>query len=168
MTKIVVANRTGLASAPDGSNYRLARGRTLADARHPLVAAYPDMFSEYSIDLPYEESEEAVAGRPDAAGATDAEMAEARAAAEEYREQLAAIVEVLRAHDALPAEEAMSEPGWLARAIEASLTAAAPASGDASALEAPELPAARPRKRAPRRPAVSTAPAEGESADGEE
>ena len=153
-TEIVVANRSGMAEAPDGSKHRLVRGRTLADARHPLAAAYPDLFSPYTIDLPYEGDEPSPAAANDGSERElEQRLDDATATAADYRQQLAAIVEVLHAHDALPPEDATTEPGWLARAVAKLFDSAPP--GDAPAAPKVPEPAAMPRKRAARpRPAT--------------
>lgn len=120
---IVIATRSGVVSGPDGAKHRLIRGKTLADARHPVAREFPELFSPYTIDLPHEGDEPA-------------------AGADEYREQLAAIVEVLREHDALPDESEMNEPGWLARAVAALFDPVAPP-------PAPRRGPGRPRKQQP-------------------
>lgn len=51
MTEIMVAKRDGVATAPDGVKYRTHRGKTLADARHPLVQAYPHDWSPMEVAL---------------------------------------------------------------------------------------------------------------------
>jgi hypothetical protein len=157
-TDIVVATRSGLAEGPDGAKYRLARGRTLADARHPLAAAHPELFSPYTIDLPYEGDEaslgDRVAVEPDAALAL--ELTEARATAESYREQLAAIAEHLHARGFVPPELDTEREGWLAELIADILAHAEirepsdAAANDASAPKVEPGPLPRPRKRAPR------------------
>lgn len=146
MTSIVIATRSGLAKDPDGGQFRLVKGRTLADARHPLVRAYPELFAEHTIDLPVDDHEVAV--DPDRGS-----LEYFTAQADEYREQLAAVVEVLREHGALPAEDAMTEPGWLAAAVGAALDRPASDGTPPSNAEEPvREPAALPkaRRRAPR------------------
>lgn len=159
MTKILVANRSGMAQAPDGSKYRLAAGRTLADARHPLVQAYPDLFSPYAIEL-------SVAAEDDASPATSEATAAAQAEAEGYRMQLAAIVDGLQARGLVDESTDMSYEGWLSATlfgiIDRQQTGADPSpvgqpAADATASEPEALP--KPRKRAarPRPAAVSDA-----------
>jgi hypothetical protein len=155
-TRIVVANRSGLAASPDGSKYRLAAGRTLADERHPLVTAYPDLFSPYEIHLPYEGDEP---DGPSAAERGDVpswpeRVAEVEATAEGYREQLAAIAEDLHTRGLVPADIDTSSEGWLAALIadildRSRVEDAAPAPEGKLPEAAPDaLP--KPRKRAPR------------------
>jgi len=139
MTSIVIATRSGVVTAPDGKKHRLVRGRTLADARHPVAEQFPELFAPHVIELPYEGDEPAVDG-------DRGSLEYFTQQADEYREQLAAVVEVLRAHDALPSEEAMNEPGWLAAAVEAALAA------DDDPVEPPVAPRrgpGRPRKQQP-------------------
>ena len=117
MTGIVVSRRDGIATAPDGTKYRVHRGRTLADARHPLVAAWPNDWTPMTVDL-------TVDGDPSPGAPTPAELeqlrddlAEAEEAAEDALAQLATIAAGLaeRGYE-LPAEDER-EPGWLAGAV---------------------------------------------------
>jgi len=166
-TEIVVATRNGLAEGPDGAKYRLARGRTLGDARHPLVQAHPELFSPYAIDLPYEGNDHdgPSAGGRDDRGSWPEKVAEVEAIAEGYRVQLAAIVEGLHTRGLVPADLDTTTEGWLAKLVSDILDRSRvedPSSVDQSAADAtaPEPPAAdRPRKRAPRRAAPRPAAA---------
>lgn len=152
-TEIVVANRSGLAQAPDGSKHRLVRGRTLADVRHPLAQEHPDLFSPYKIDLPYEGD--------DASPAAVNDASEVAATAEGYRAQLAAIAEGLHTRGLVPADVDMTREGWLAELVFAALDAEPSPADEAAGATAPEVSPDRPRKRAPRRaaprPAVTDA-----------
>lgn len=142
MTDVVIATRSGIVTAPDGAKHRLVRGRTLADARHPVAEAFPEMFAPHTIDLPYVDGEPA--GGRDAPRTPDGDRGSLEyftQLADEYREQLAAVVEILRAHDALPSEAEMNEPGWLARAVAATFDPVAPPA-------APKRGPGRPRKQA--------------------
>lgn len=120
---IVVARRDGLMVAPDGTKYRLARGRTLADARHPAVIAYPDSFTPMHVELAYDGPEEP----------TDDD---ARQEVDGYRAQLAAIAAGLIQRDLIPDGYDTGREGWLAGLI-------------FELLDAPagELPVAPPRAR---------------------
>ena len=158
---IVVANRNGLAQGPDGAKYRLAAGRTLADARHPLAQAHPELFSPYSIELGYEGDEAADEGnlaQGEQAAELVAELADARTAAEQYRVQLAAIAEGLHARGLVPADLDTEREGWLADLVFAVLDA--PAAEPEPAPELPKAvtgePAALPKT--PRRRAARPAP----------
>ena len=138
MTNIVVATRSGLAVGPDGTKYRLARGRTLADARHPLAQAHPDLFSPYTIELTVDDPEAGGGNleRGEMSAEVLGELVDARSAAEGYRTQLATIAEGLYARGLVPADI------WLGHRT-----------GD-EPDDAPEAPAPdslpKPRKRAPR------------------
>jgi hypothetical protein len=158
MTSIVVATRSGLAEGPDGSKYRLARGRTFGDARHPLVKAHPDLFAPYDIELSVDEpdADEMDDGTPVALRASLQFAAEeAQATAEGYRAQLAAIAEGLHDRGLVPADVDTTREGWLAELIFATLDASPPAADDVSRdAGAPELPNPPARKRAPRRAAA--------------
>jgi len=162
-TRIVVATRSGLAQGPDGSKYRLARGRTLADARHPLAAAYPEMFAPYAIDLPYDGDEASAPAADDASsgpegdGSTWADkVAEVEAIADGYRAQLAAIADGLYERGLVPADLDTDREGWLAdlvfTVIDGQQTDPEPAT-EAPVVEPESLP--RPRKRAARPRTVS-------------
>lgn len=115
MTEIFVSKRDGVARAPDGTQYRVHRGKTLADGRHPVVMAYPGdwMPMEVHLSMP-----------GDAEPAADAK---ALATLEELRNELAEVEELAESRGAelqrladglagagvaLPAEDAR-QPGWL-------------------------------------------------------
>lgn len=128
MTEIVVSKRDGIATEPNGTKHRVARGKTLADARHPLVVAYPGDWLPMEVALSMPDG--VPAGAPshaellrrdndDIARLGD-ELAEAEGAAEGYRKQLSAVVDVLAKHDLVPAD-AGARDGWLAEAVEAAL-----------------------------------------------
>lgn len=155
-TEIVVANRNGLAAAPDGSKHRLVRGRTLADARHPLAQAHPDLFSPYTIDLPYDGTDADGYTGPDAQVLDDARasLEEAQGTAEGYRAQLAAIAEGLHTRGLVPADVDTGAEGWLAALVFATIDGPPAAAEDEP--EPPELPTPA-RKRAPRRAATARA-----------
>lgn len=147
MTELVVARRDGILTAPDGTKYRLARGKTLADARHPAVAASPQSFAPMKIELSVEDDE------PSPAAASDAseELAEVESERDAYREQLVVIAAGLADRGVtLPLEDERS-PGWLADAVFAALDAQ-PSRGDRGETPvAPEQPAAGATARKPRK-----------------
>jgi len=155
MTNIVVATRSGLAEGPDGTKYRLARGRTLADARHPLAAAYPEMFAPYSIELSVDEPEadgDPAAERGDVATWAD-KVREVEATADGYRVQLATIAEGLYSRGLVPAELDTDREGWLADLVFAVIDGPAPEvepKGAPAPAEPAELPKARKRAARPR------------------
>lgn len=107
MTQIVVASRDGILRAPDGTQYRMVRGRTLADARHPAVQASPNDFMPVEVELTHDE--------PETEQAED--LVEVRAEADGYRAQLAAIHEGLSVRGVIPADLDISSEGWLANLI---------------------------------------------------
>lgn len=158
-TQIVVANRSGLAVGPDGAKYRLVRGRTHADARHPLAQAHPDLFSPYAIELPYEgdEAPEGSETLDDLRGSLDS----VKQVTEGYRAQLAAIADGLHERGLVQADLDMTVEGWLAELVFAIIdrqqTGAAP-------TPAPELPTP-PRKRAARRPAPARQAGESDATE---
>lgn len=154
MTNIVVATRSGLVQGPDGSKYRLARGRTHADARHPLVQACPDLFAPYEIELSVADGEPA-AERGDVATWAD-KVREVEATAEGYREQLAAIAEGLYSRGLVPAELDTEREGWLAELLFAVIDGPSSAADAEPSPDAPDVPAPaslpKPRKRVAARP----------------
>lgn len=161
MTEIVVAVRNGLAQAPDGSNHRLVRGRTLADARHPLAQNHPELFGPYSIDLPYDgpDAESGSLAAGEVSGELVGELADARSAAESYRTQLAAIAEGLHERGLVPADLDTEREGWLAALVFAVIDAP-PAGTEASAAALPETVVGKPEAlpKAPRRRTPRPAP----------
>jgi hypothetical protein len=115
MTGIVVSRRDGIARAPDGTQWRVHRGKTLADARHPVVVAYPGdwMPVEIELDMPG-------AGVPHPPCAAEREVDELRnelAETEELAEHRGA--ELQRLQDGLedrgivPPIDEVRSPGWL-------------------------------------------------------
>jgi hypothetical protein len=153
MTAIVVSRRDGVLRAPDGTKYRVARGKTLAEADHPAVLANPGDWVPMVITL-------TVAGRPDLpagdeltpSGALQPEVVERLSRMED---ELAELEETLAQRDAeltrladgyaslghtLPVEEDR-EPGWLVDLVLHDLTVSHP-----TALAAIAPP--KPRKRA--------------------
>lgn len=152
MTEIVVAYRDGILTAPSGEKFRLVRGKTLADARHPAVRMRPESWGPMVVELSVDDPAEP--GDPD----RDAKLDELRASVEQaeterdgYRKQLAAVADVLGVRGLMPAD-AGSVEGWLARAVAEAID------GSAAALPtAPppaEVAAVTPPRgtRAPRKP----------------
>jgi len=153
---IVVAARSGLAVGPDGAKYRLAAGRTLADSRHPLAQAHPELFAPYQIELSVDEPEGDPAAERGDVSSWPEKVAEAEQIAEGYRTQLAAIAEGLYARGLVPADVDTTAEGWLAELVFAVIDG--PASEQAeppTPAEPEELP--KPRKRAARPRAASPA-----------
>lgn len=154
MTEIVVASRDGILRAPDGTQYRMVRGKTLADARHPGVLANPNDFMPVAVELSMEDADpgyleddiavELAELREKAAHAESAE-----ADAREYKAQLVAIADTLRKRNAIPVDVDTDKPGWVADCVSRAL---APASdpGPAPADDDVPPPAATRKPRAPR------------------
>jgi hypothetical protein len=115
MTQIVVSRRDGILTAPDGTKYRVARGKTLAEADHPAVLANPGDWIPMVVTL-------TLADRPAAA-----EVPGSHEQVAQFENDVAELEETLASRDAelsrlaeglesvgilLPAEEDR-EPGWL-------------------------------------------------------
>ncbi len=114
-TNVVIATRSGVVSAPDGTKHRLVRGRTLADARHPVAAQFPELFAPHTIDLPYEGDEPAAAGveLPEWADSLD----DLVGIANDMREQLARIRDGLAERNVIDLDNLPTHVGWLGDAI---------------------------------------------------
>lgn len=124
MTELFVSKRDGVARAPDGTQYRVHRGKTLADGRHPVVVAYPGdwMPVEVHLSMPSETPEAPPARAADA---------EVFATLEELRNELAEVedlaesrgAELQRLADGLAAAgielpaEGDREAGWLVNKV---------------------------------------------------
>lgn len=167
MTEIFVSKRDGVARAPDGTQYRVHRGKTLADGRHPVVVAYPGDWMPMEVHLSVPGESEPAAPTPDA---------EVFATLEELRNELAGVEELAEARGTelqrladglagagveLPAEDAR-EAGWLVDITLDAVTALqAPTAGpvdrtdvEPEDLAMPMQPVAPPRAPKARRPAV--------------
>jgi hypothetical protein len=121
MTQIVVSRRDGILRAPDGTKYRVARGKTLANAAHPAVEANPGDWQPIDITLDVEGAEPlSPGGDDDAFRARDADRGQLENDVAELEETLAQrdaeltrLAEGLATHGIeLPAEDDR-EPGWL-------------------------------------------------------
>lgn len=119
MTGIVVSKRDGIAKAPDGTQHRVYRGKTLADAQHPVVLAYPGDWlpMEVHLSVPGGETEPAApAGDAQVLATLEElrnELAEATELAEDAVQEFERLQRALAANGvALPAEDAR-ETGWL-------------------------------------------------------
>jgi hypothetical protein len=167
VTSIVVSKRDGIVKAPDGTKYRVARGKTLADARHPVVEAYPHDWVPMVVALSVEDGAPGSATANsddlhDRLGQAENDLAEVEELAEHRGAELVRLAEGLAGfgYD-LPAE-ADRRPGWLVdlvldalpvRAATASLPLDAPAphSATEAAVEYPTAPIAEPPVIAPPR-----------------
>jgi len=133
MTQIVVSKRDGIVRAPDGTKHRVARGKTLADARHPVVEAYPNdwvpMVVELSVDddgsaatLPGMDATE----REELIDELRSDVAEAEEVAEHRGAELVRLAEALEGFGyTLPAEDDR-RPGWLVDFVLEALPVKAP------------------------------------------
>lgn len=146
MTDVVIATRSGIVTAPDGTKHRLVRGKTLADARHPAAVAFPEMFAQHTIDLPYAGPDDAEAADPGHLEDSVAEeLAEIEAERDGYRQQLATIVDAVTVRGLMPADVDMSVEGWLVGVLSELLDRCAdPVAPPAAAKRGP----GRPRKSA--------------------
>lgn len=138
MTQLVIARRDGILREPDGTQHRLYRGRTLADARHPAVVNVPDSWMPVTVDLPVEDTSLGEAGADTAE--LRARLGDAEAAAESYRVQLARVVALLEERGYMPADT--NREGWLVDAI-------AEAFDELEADDEPAAPAVAPESDAP-------------------
>jgi hypothetical protein len=118
--QIVVSRRDGVLTAPNGVKWRVVRGKTLADADHPAVAANPRDWAPIEITLTVDQS------GPDVGSSDrDATLDELRSALEDARGEQAELEETLSQRDAelsrlaeglaaagvaLPDDR---QPGWL-------------------------------------------------------
>ncbi len=158
MTQIVVSRRDGILRAPDGTRWRIARGKTLADARHPAVLANPGDWVPMEVTLTVEGADPAV-GDSD----RDTTLDELRSALEDGRNEQAELEETLAQRDAefsrlvaglaelgvwIP-EEDDRRPGWL---VDLALEAAgAGFNALKNQVSEPTIAPPKPRKRtAPR------------------
>jgi len=158
MTEIVVACRDGILRAPDGTQYRMVRGKTLADGKHPAVLANPDSFMPVEVELSLEDVDP---GHLEDAVAVDlAELREdakrAEVTSEVYRVQLVRIADELMSRGLIPSTQATDYVGWLVDAVRNCLDLMTSADGhamDGKMAEAvtDDVPPPRPRKpRVPR------------------
>lgn len=117
---IVVSRRDGVLTAPDGTKWRVARGKTLADADHPAVLANPGDWAPMVITLTVGDHEPTVDDdprlTPEAIGILDdlrGEIAELEETLAQRDAELFRLAEGLAARGVvLPAEDDR-EPGWL-------------------------------------------------------
>lgn len=117
MTNIVIAKRSGMLRAPNGERFRLAKGVTLADARHPAVVAFPEDWRP--VDVALSVNDAADSDVP-AAEITEDELAELRTELAEAHEtvdhlgaQFRRLIEGLVARDVELPEDEAREQGWL-------------------------------------------------------
>lgn len=117
MTGIVVSRRDGIARAPDGTQWRVHRGKTLADTRHPAVVAYPNDWTPVTIELsvPGTSSASVPQGSPVAAEIDELrnELAEIEELADQRGTELQRLQDGLAERGALLPDEDSRSPGWL-------------------------------------------------------
>lgn len=158
MTEIVIATRDATLRDPiTGEGWRIVRGRTLADARHPCVTEYPNNWDKVTVDLGVESddvSRETAAEADAEATQLAGELHDARTEADSYRDTLAAIADELKARGLV--ERFGVQPdheGWLVELVRLALdnpgepepeTAAA----DVEPVAAPVRPARKARAKA--------------------
>jgi hypothetical protein len=116
-TELVIARRDGILREPNGTQHRIFRGKTLADARHPGVVASPDTWMSVTIDLPVEDTDAGEAGT--GADELRARLGDAEAAVESYKVQLTRVVMLLEERGMLPADTDREQEGWLVNAVAA-------------------------------------------------
>lgn len=117
MTEIMVARTSGILRAPDGTQYRITRGQTLADGRHPAVTGSPASWQPMRVELAVDDT----ANCPPGATGGDAErefdelrseLAELEETADSYRRQLESVAKLLGDRGLLAGVDAERE-GWL-------------------------------------------------------
>jgi hypothetical protein len=168
MIGIVISRRDGVVKAPDGTQFRVHRGKTLAHAAHPVVMAYPNDWMPVTIDLAvngpgdedvrqdYKEDVTVLMAKLDE---LRNELAEVEDLAESRGAELARLADTLAARGVDLPDEDDREPGWLVDLVFAWMDRPLP--GDAAAgadaepdvtPHGPDEPAPRPpRKRVPSR-----------------
>lgn len=152
MTQLMVSKRDGIVRAPDGTQYRVARGKTLADARHAVVVAYPNDWSPMEVALPVDDADAAPVADEAALDELREQLTEAEESAEFYAAELNRLREGLAAVGlTLPAEDERTE-GWLVTlALETVEVGINALKANLSAPEAEPVPAPRtPRAAKPK------------------
>ncbi len=151
MTEIMVSRRDGVVTAPDGVKHRVYRGKTLADARHPVVQAYPQDWQPMEIQLPVDGSTASVPQDGPEAAEIDSlreELAEVEELAESRGAELQRLADGLVARGAVLPSEDDREPGWLVDFVFVELDTPAAIQAAAAGAPAPRPP--RAAKRAAR------------------
>jgi hypothetical protein len=125
VTQIVVSTRNGVLTAPDGTKHRVARGKTLADARHPAVLACPRDWSPMVVDLtvdgPAPGDSEPVAHAHEQIAQLENDVTELEETLSDRDREFGRLMTGLEvAGVTLPAEE-IRQPGWLVDLVLAQL-----------------------------------------------
>jgi hypothetical protein len=127
-----IATRDGIIRNPEsGEQFRIVKGRTLGHPKHPAVAAFPENWHPLDIEL---DAEDVDPDAPAEATQLAGELHDARNEADGYREQLAAIVELLRERELIGFSGIDADhEGWLVETLRAVLEAAYVAGPEADA-----------------------------------
>ena len=116
MTSIVVSKRDGVAREPNGTQHRVARGKTLADARHPLVLAYPGDWAPMVVELSVDDAPGTAAANSDdlldRLGQAENDLAEVEELAEHRGVELQRLADALDARGLVP-DPRPARNGWL-------------------------------------------------------
>lgn len=135
MTGLLVARIDGVIKGTDGALYRVVRGKTLADPKHPAPQRAPQAFVPMHVELSVESSDPG--HLEDAASEGEAEL---KAQCDALEGTLNTIADALETRGLLPAELDRSKPGWLTAAVIRALDTATGKPG--------ERPVVPPRKAA--------------------
>lgn len=127
MTKIVVSRRDGVAREPSGTLHRIHRGKTLADADHPLVLANPNDWSPMVVELSLPTTgratlaDDGTPASPEQITQFENDVAELEETLGQRDAEMRRLADGLAEHGIeLPAEDDR-EPGWLVDLALASL-----------------------------------------------
>lgn len=129
MTNLFVSKRDGVVTAPDGTKHRVFRGKTLAEAGHPIVEAYPGDWHPMEVHLsaPGGTHAEQLQGGNDLDELRN-ELAEVEELAERRGAELQRLAEILAARGYVPTEDEAAVQGWVVdlavRALDADATPA--------------------------------------------
>jgi hypothetical protein len=130
---VMIATGEGIFKCSDGSLYRIERGRSTADAEHPLVKEFPNAWAPFAVHFGAPESSTVPADpeRDEKLERLRAELAEVSEALDHYQDIYSTISVGLRERDLLKGVDVSAE-GWLVAAIFAAV--------DQMRLPAPETP----------------------------
>jgi hypothetical protein len=125
---VMIATGEGTFKCSDGSLYRIERGRSTADAEHPLVKEFPNAWAPFAVHFGAPESGTVPADpeRDEKLERLRAELAEVSEAIESYRQILSTISDGLETRGLLTDVDTHVE-GWLVTAVFGALDGQAPA-----------------------------------------
>jgi hypothetical protein len=152
MTQIVVSKRDGILTAPDGTKTRVARGKTLADARHPAVEAHPRDWMPVELTLTVDEPpagdfDTPLGIRHEQVVQLENDVAELEETLAQRDAELTRLADTLAARGVdLPAEDDR-EPGWLVDLVFRELDRAYGIEAELFVPPAPAIAPPKPRKR---------------------